>query len=180
MKTRIKMVFFSLAIAISIALSIGVYAQNGGVMHASAVLKDADGKEVGFARFTEDADGIVHVSVRVKDLPPGLHGIHIHDKGSCSPNFTAAGSHYNPLGKQHGLNNPKGPHAGDLPNLEVNKDGTGYLNTTTSNMTLSQSPTTVFDKDGSALIIHTSPDDQVTDPTGNSGDRIACGVIETQ
>jgi Cu-Zn family superoxide dismutase len=163
-----------------LAFAGGAYAQGNGAQHASAELKDGSGQIIGFARFTEDATGVVHVNVHVKGLAPGQHGIHIHAVGSCSPTFTAAGGHHNPLGHQHGLDNPLGAHAGDLPNLVVNAAGVGHLNTTTDRATLSAGATTVFDADGSALIIHTGPDDQVTDPTGNSGGRIVCGVIVGQ
>jgi len=169
-----------LAVLVGLALAASVYAQNNGAEHASATLKDASGQVIGSAHFTEDATGIVHVNVYVKSLTPGLHGIHIHAVGSCSPTFAAAGGHYNPLNHQHGLDNPNGPHAGDLPNLMVNKAGVAHLNASTNRVTVSSGATTLFDADGSALVIHAGPDDQVTDPAGNSGDRIACGVIEAE
>jgi len=97
--------------------------------------------------------------------------------GRAARRFAAAGEHYNPLGKQHGLDNPNGPHAGDLPNLVVNKDGSGKLITTTDRVTLTPGQTSLFNGNGTSLIIHAKPDDQKTDPAGNSGDRIACGVI---
>lgn len=156
----------------------GAHAQDDGVKHATAVLKNADGKEIGMANFTENDQGQVLVDVHVDGLPPGYHGIHIHAKGDCTPPFTAAGEHYNPLGKQHGLNNTQGPHAGDLPDIRVNRAGTGRLNVVTDRVTLSPGPTTLFDADGSAIVIHAGRDDQMTDPAGNSGGRIACGVIK--
>lgn len=152
-------------------------ASGNGAQHAYAVLYDVNGQAIGSAIFTEDATGQVHVNVHVKGLAPGLHGIHLHAVGSCSPSFLAAGGHHNPLGHQHGLENPLGAHAGDLPNLVVNPAGVGHLNAITTHATLSAGPTSVFDVNGSALIIHAGPDDQVTDPTGNSGGRVACGVI---
>lgn len=150
--------------------------------HASAMFVDANGAVVGWARLAEDATGIVHVNVHVDGLTPGNHGIHIHGVGACSPTFAAAGGHYNPLGHQHGLENPEGPHAGDLPNLTVNPQGVGRLNATTDRVTISAGPTTLFDTtagaEGSAFIIHANEDDQVTDATlGGSGARIACAVI---
>jgi len=121
------------------------------------------------------------VNVHVSGLAEGLHGIHIHAIGTCTlgtnPAFSSAGGHHNPLGHTHGLDSPTGPHAGDLPNLVVNGAGVGHLDGKTDEATLSAGPTSVFDADGSALIIHAAEDDQVTNPTGNSGARIACGVI---
>jgi Cu-Zn family superoxide dismutase len=115
----------------------------------------------------------------VNGLKQGLHGIHIHENGVCvGPSFTSAGEHYNPLDKEHGLKNPKGPHAGDLPNLEVGADGKGHLSTSTKLVTLSPGKTTLFTSNGTALVIHAGTDDQMTSPAGNSGGRVACGVIE--
>lgn len=174
-----KIAIFVVVVVIAVAaLATVVTAQGNGAGHASAALVDVDGNEVGFAQFTEDATGMLHVSVHVKGVSPGQHGIHLHAVGSCTPTFAAAGGHHNPLGRQHGLQNPNGAHAGDLPNLEVNAAGVGRLVGTTDRATLSAGPTTLFDADGSAVIIHAGPDDQVSDPTGNSGGRIACGVIQ--
>jgi Cu-Zn family superoxide dismutase len=142
-----------------------------GASHASAELRDTGGNVVGWAEFTEDADGKLHVNVHVKGLSAGLHGIHIHNTADCTPPFTAAGGHHNPLGATHG------GHAGDLPNLTVNEAGVGHLDATSERASLSNGPTSIFDANGSALIIHAGTDDYVTDPTGNSGGRIACGVI---
>jgi Cu-Zn family superoxide dismutase len=154
-----------------------------GPPHASATFVDATGAPIGWARLVEDATGRVHVNIHVEGLAPGLHGIHIHAVGACSPTFAAAGGHYNPLAHQHGLDNPAGPHAGDLPNLAVNGAGIGHLDAVTDRVTLSPGPATLFDTTalavGSAFIIHANPDDQVTDAgNGGSGARIACAVIE--
>jgi Cu-Zn family superoxide dismutase len=153
-----------------------------GARHASATFIDATGGTVGWARLVEDATGVVHVNVHVEGLAPGRHGIHIHGVGACTPTFAAAGGHYNPLGEQHGLNNPDGPHAGDLPNLTVNPQGIGHLDAKTDRVTISAGPATLFDTTsgavGSAFIIHANEDDQVTDATlGGSGARIACALI---
>lgn len=166
-----------------LGLTAGVAAASGA-SHASARIVAVDPADatklvtVGWARFTEDATGLLHVNVKVAGLPPGLHGIHIHSTGTCTP-FSAAGPHYNPAPThQHGLDNPDGAHAGDLPNLVVNVAGQGRLTGTTGRVTLTAGTTTLFDSDGSAVIIHMNPDDQQTDATnGNSGPRIACGVI---
>jgi Cu-Zn family superoxide dismutase len=160
-----------------LAMPVGIIAQDNVVARASATLFDKGGHEVGYAHFTQGQDGVVHIDAHVNGLSPGEHGIHIHSVGSCSPSFAAAGDHYNPGGKHHGLKNPEGPHAGDLPNLVVGSDRSGRYNVTTDRVTLTPGPATLFDSDGSALVIHANPDDQVTDPAGNSGDRIACGVI---
>ncbi len=167
------------ALALIGALAVPTFA--GGATRASATIVNTSGMAIGWARFVEDATGLVHVSVHVKGLTPGLHGIHIHRAGDCTSPFTAAQSHYNPGGLSHGLDNSSGPHAGDLPNLTVNDDLIGHLDTTTDRVTLSDGPTTLFDSTvgqvGSSLVIHAGPDDQVTDPTGGSGGRVACGVI---
>jgi Cu-Zn family superoxide dismutase len=155
----------------------------GGALHAGGTFVDATGQDIGWVRLVEDRTGIVHVNVHVAGLTPGLHGIHIHAIGACTPTFAAAGGHYNPLGHEHGLDNPNGAHAGDLPNLIVNADGVGHLDATTDGVTISAGPTTLFDSTagavGSAFIIHANEDDQVTNATnGNSGARVACAVIE--
>lgn len=177
-----RKMFMLLAAFALVALASSVYARNDGAEHASAVLKDPAGAVIGFASFTEDATGIVHVNVHVEAISPGLHGTHIHAVGSCDgttvPPFASAGGHFNPGGGQHGLDNPAGPHAGDLPNLTVNEAGVGHLNATTDRVTLSPGWRSLFDADGSALVIHADPDDQATDPTGNSGGRVACGIIQ--
>ena len=150
----------------------------GGATHASALIINGDNETIGWARFTEDAAGRLHVNVKVSGLTPGLHGIHIHATGVCTaPAFTSAGAHHNPLGAPHGLNNPAGAHAGDLPNLVANDTGRGHLNARSDRATLSPGRLSVFGGDGSAIVIHALEDDQSTSPTGNSGARVACGVI---
>ncbi len=144
---------------------------------ASAELKDKDGKVVATAMLSERPGGVL-VRVEAKGLAPGLHAIHVHAVGKCEgPAFTSAGGHFNPAGKKHGLKSPDGPHAGDLPNMLVAKDGSGRFEALTDAITLRSGPLSVFDADGSALMIHAGVDDNVTDPTGNAGDRAACGLI---
>ena len=144
---------------------------------ATAELKDKDGKAIGVATFRESSGGVT-VEVNVKGLTPGLHAVHVHAVGRCdAPAFTSAGGHFNPAQKKHGYKSPEGAHAGDLPNMLVAKDGTGRFEAFTDGMTLKPGATSVFDKDGSALVIHAGVDDNVTDPTGNAGDRAACGII---
>jgi Cu-Zn family superoxide dismutase len=165
-----------------VMLAAGVAAR--GAAHAGGTFIDAAGQTVGWVRLVEDGSGTVHVNVHVAGLTPGLHGIHIHAVGACAPTFASAGGHYNPLGHEHGLDNPNGAHAGDLPNLIVNAEGVGHLNAKTDGVTISAGPTTLFDPTplavGSAFIIHANEDDQVTQPIGNSGARIACAVIEAE
>jgi Cu-Zn family superoxide dismutase len=183
-RVRAMVLLRSLGVAAAVGLlaawlAAGVLAS--GARHASASFVDAAGTTVGWAKLVEDGSGIVHVEVHVAGMAPGLHGIHIHAVGSCSPTFAAAGGHYNPFTHQHGLENPAGPHAGDLPNLSVNAAGVGHLDATTDRVTIGSGPSTLFDGDGSAFIIHANQDDQVTDVgNGGSGARIACAVIESE
>jgi superoxide dismutase, Cu-Zn family len=168
-----------LIISVMLMFATAVYAQEGTTTSAEAIMKDTKGTTVGLATFTEEIGGLVRINVNVRGLTPGLHGIHIHNTGSCTgPSFTSAGEHYNPLGKEHGLNNTKGSHAGDLPNLEVGEDGMVHMNVTTDLVTLSPGPTTLFTANGTSLVIYADPDDQMANPSGNSGGRIICGVIE--
>lgn len=144
---------------------------------ASAGIRTANNQPAGMATFTEVPGGI-RIVVDAKGLPPGPHGLHIHEVGKCeAPEFTTAGGHFNPEKKQHGTMNPQGPHAGDLPNVTIGPDGTGRLETTTTRISLASGPASLFDADGSAIVIHAAPDDYKTDPTGNSGGRIACGIV---
>jgi Cu-Zn family superoxide dismutase len=148
-----------------------------GSPQATADLKNARGQAVGTASFWEDASG-VRIITQVRGLPHGRHGFHLHAVGKCDPpEFTTAGAHFNPGRKRHGLKGSQGPHAGDLPNLEVAADGSGRLEYVTKLVTLGSGPASLFDADGTALVIHANPDDDVTDPTGNSGGRIACGTL---
>lgn len=144
---------------------------------AGAELRSESGQVIGTATFTEDG-GRVRLTVEATGLAPGPHGIHVHAVGKCdSPGFTSAGGHHNPLGKKHGLAAADGAHAGDLPNLEADQAGQARYETRTDLLTLGDGPTSVFDADGSAVVIHAKADDQRTDPTGDSGGRVACGVI---
>ncbi len=145
---------------------------------AQAVLEDRNGLQVAAATFTESSAG-VRIRLTASGLRPGAKGIHIHAVGKCDPpEFTSAGGHFNPIGKKHGLQNPEGAHAGDLPNLIVSDAGSASFDVTTKAVTLqSGPPTSLFGPDGTSLVIHAQPDDEKTDPTGNSGARIACGVI---
>jgi Cu-Zn family superoxide dismutase len=144
---------------------------------ATAELENAQGQPVGAASFVQLNDG-VRIVLDVRGLPPGPKAVHIHETGRCDPpRFTTAGEHFNPDGKQHGLLNPLGPHAGDLPNITIAPDGTGRLETTITLITLGPGARSILGDAPRALVVHGAPDDFKTDPTGNSGGRIACGII---
>jgi Cu-Zn family superoxide dismutase len=150
----------------------------GVVRWATAEMHSASGARHGTLTLETTAAG-VRISGALTGLPAGTHGIHFHQVGRCeAPNFATAGAHLNPAGAQHGLQNPRGPHAGDLPNELANAAGQMVVDIASPRVTLSADrPNGLFDMDGTALVIHADPDDQRTDPAGNSGERIACGVI---
>lgn len=144
---------------------------------AWAELRTQSGESVGSAVLREES-GHVRIVVQAQGLAPGRHGIHIHAVARCEPpGFQSAGGHFNPLAKKHGLENPAGPHAGDLSDLVADASGRVEYVGVTDRVTLAPGPASVFDGDGSAVVVHALPDDQRTDPSGNSGERILCGTL---
>ncbi len=165
-------------VAVSVALLAGCASMTAGPRaSATADLRNAIGQPVGTARLEEVGSG-VHMVLEMTGMPPGEHAVHVHAVGRCEPPaFASAGPHFNPGGRHHGLLNPEGPHAGDLPNITIGSDGRGRMETMNERVTLSAGANSLLDADGSALVVHAAADDFKTDPAGNAGARIACGVI---
>ncbi len=176
-KKRVLMaVMVVVGLLVTFSLAGVAFAQ--GATTASAQLRDPQGNPVGTAEFVEGPSG-VSINVNITGgVEPGVHGIHIHETGAVTPSFEAAGDHFNPTNNEHGFANPNGPHAGDLENIVVGPDGMASYSTVNDRVTLSGGPNSLLDADGSALVVHAMPDDYVTDPSGNSGDPVAAGVIE--
>jgi superoxide dismutase, Cu-Zn family len=146
---------------------------------ATAEIKDAKGQKVGEAKFKQVKTGVA-LEAKVTGLTPGIHAIHIHEAGKCEPpDFKSAGGHFNPAHKKHGLQNPDGHHAGDMMNMTVDAKGKGTFKTTIEGVTLAGSgDTSLFHTGGTSIVVHEKPDDMKTDPAGNAGARIACGLIQ--
>ena len=155
-------------------------AQGAGVAAAStatAELKDKAGAAKGRATAQAMGDG-VHVTANLENVAPGSYAVHVHSVGTCTPpDFTSAGPHWNPEAKQHGKDNPAGPHKGDLPNVTIGADGRGTVSSHVTGVTLTGGSNALLDADGAAVVLHAGVDDYRTDPTGNAGGRAACGVL---
>lgn len=145
---------------------------------AKSTIKGADGKDIGNAELVQTPTGVL-LKFSVKGLPPGEHALHVHAVGKCEPPFTTAGGHFNPDNKKHGLMAAEGHHAGDMPNLHIPASGELAFEVMNTAITLEKGKAnSVFDADGSAIVIHAGKDDYKSDPTGEAGGRIACGLIE--
>lgn len=148
------------------------------ILMLTVEMMNSDGDSIGTAELSQEDAGVA-VVLELENLEQGMRGIHFHETGMCeAPDFESAGAHFNPTGAMHGMDHPDGPHAGDLPNIEVNDDGTVTQEFIAENVTLAiGEENSLLKEGGTALVIHAGEDDHTTDPSGDSGDRIACGVV---
>jgi Cu-Zn family superoxide dismutase len=167
----------SLVVVAVLAFVLAVRAKDKGPAPVKVNLQNGQGKSVGTATLSATDHGVT-IKLDLHDLTPGEHAIHVHQAAKCEgPDFKTAGGHFNPDNKHHGLQNPEGPHAGDIPNFNADIKGKAKTTVTAAGVTLGDGPNSVFTGGGTSLVVHAKPDDGKTDPSGNSGDRIACGVI---
>jgi Cu-Zn family superoxide dismutase len=167
---------WSLLAAVLASAAVSAQAPVTPAATATATLKNAEGQTIGSATLRDTPTGLL-VKVDFAGAPAGVHGFHIHTTGQCTAPFTSAGGHFAPGGTHHGLLAANGPHAGDLPNVTIPADGKLSLEVFVKDVTLAAGPRSLFDADGSALVLHATADDYTTDPAGNAGARVACGVV---
>ena len=160
---------------VGLAVLLGAGTASAQMKHVD--LKDAKGNSVGMAMISPARGGGVSIDLDLKGLPPGEHALHFHAVPKCEAPFTSAGGHFNPAGKKHGMQNPEGPHAGDMNNFTVDAKGTAKTTIVNAKVTMGSEPNSIYANSGTALMIHAGADDMKTDPAGNAGDRIACGAI---
>jgi Cu-Zn family superoxide dismutase len=144
---------------------------------ATAQMQDQGGRTIGTIALTETPLGML-LTGELSQLPPGPHGFHVHAVGKCEPPFTSAGGHFNPNNRKHGFHDAAGSHAGDLVNLHASADGKALVDAFAAGLTFSGGPRSLLDQDGASIVIHAKTDDYKTDPAGDSGDRIICGVLK--
>jgi len=161
---------------VALAVLLGATTASAQMKHVA--LKDAKGADVGMAMISPAKGGGVSIDLDVHGLPPGEHALHFHAVPKCEgPDFTSATGHFNPATKKHGMQNPEGPHAGDMANFTVDAKGIAKTTITNKNVTMGAEPNSIYANGGTALMIHGAADDMKTDPAGNAGPRIACGTV---
>jgi Cu-Zn family superoxide dismutase len=171
---RLRYITTVAAMAVALGLTPLAKAQDT----ASSELKNHKGESVGSVELTQTPHGVLF-RVDLSGIAPGTHAFHVHTMGRCEPPFTSAGGHFNPEGRKHGLRAAEGPHAGDMPNLHVPDSGRLTVEILNTAVTLEKGlGTSLFQEGGTALVVHAGTDDYQTDPAGNAGDRIACGVVQ--
>jgi Cu-Zn family superoxide dismutase len=166
----------ALAAAVSFA-AVGAAMPQAAAVTARATLQDDQGRTIGTADLRDTPHGVV-LHIHLAAAPPGVHAFHLHQTGRCeAPAFTSAGGHFNPTGAAHGFLNANGPHAGDLPNIHVPDNGTLELEIHAAGATLAAGANSLFDADGSSIVMHAGPDDYAKGPAGTAGTRVVCGVV---